>query len=106
MRTLLKVSIPVKSGNKTIKDGTLPKTIQELSEAIRPEAAYFYAENGKRTALFVFDMKDPSQIPAVAEPLFMNLEASVDFWPLMNEADLKAGLEKWAKSNGKAPVTA
>jgi hypothetical protein len=53
MRCLLKVSIPVEIGNVTIGDGTLPKTIESILDELKPEAAYFAEENGKRTG-FVF----------------------------------------------------
>ncbi len=68
MRCLLKVSIPVERGNTTISDGTLPKTIESILDELKPEAAYFAEENGKRTGFVFFDLKDTSQIPAVAEP--------------------------------------
>lgn len=106
MRTLLKVSMPVESSNKAIKEGSLPKIIQSFIEDNRPEASYFYAENGKRTGLFVFDLKDPSQIPQVAEPFFLGLNAAVEFFPVMNAADLKTGLEKASKKTGRVPVAA
>ena len=105
MRTLLKVTMPVEPANKAIKDGALPKIVQSLADSLRPEATYFYAEGGKRTALLVFDLKDPAQIPAVAEPLFMQLNAGVEFFPVMNTEDLKAGLEKAAKQAGRAAVS-
>ena len=39
-----------------------------------------------------FDMKDPSEIPAVAEPWFLAFNAKVSFRPIMNPEDLaKAG---------------
>ena len=100
MRTMLKVSIPVQAGNRAIKDGSLPKLMSSVMDQLHPEAAYFYPENGKRTTLMVFDMKDPSQIPAVAEPFFMGLDAEISLTPVMNAADLKAGLESSAKSRG------
>ena len=65
MRCLLKVSIPVETGNATIGDGTLPKTIESILNELKPEAAYFAEENGKRTGFIFFDLKDTSQIPAV-----------------------------------------
>ena len=94
MRTMMKVSIPVEAGNRAIKDGTLPKTMMAFMEQHKPEAAYFIAEDGRRTAIFVFDLKDPTWIPAVAEPFFINLEAAITCSPAMNAADLKAGLER------------
>lgn len=104
MRTLLKVTIPVEAGNKAIKDGTLPKTIQSTTDAIKPEASYFFTENGKRTAFFFFDLKDPSSIPQISEPLFINLNAEVQYYPVMNANELKAGLEKTWKSKERVPA--
>ncbi|MDP3542304.1 MAG: hypothetical protein Q8T11_07555 [Elusimicrobiota bacterium] len=102
MRTLMKVVMPVEPGNRAINDGTLPSTVQALIEENKPEAAYFYAENGKRTMLFVLDMKDSAQIPELAEPLFMRLNAEVQFFPVMNAADLKSGLDKFsARKHGR-----
>ena len=68
MRCLLKVSIPVETGNAAISDGSLPKTIDSILADLKPEAAYFAEDNGKRTGFIFFDLKDTSQIPAVAEP--------------------------------------
>ena len=93
MRTILKVSMPVEKANQAIKDGSLPRTMTSFMDEHKPEAAYFYAENGQRTALFVFDLKDPTQIPSVAEGFFTSLNAHVTFSPVMNAADLKKGLE-------------
>jgi hypothetical protein len=106
MRTLLKVTMPVEPANKAIKDGSLPKTFQTLTQELRPEATYFYAEHGQRTALMVFDLKDPAQIPSVAEPLFTKLNAAVELYPVMNADELKTGLEKSMKNQGREPAHA
>ncbi len=42
----------------------------------------------------VFDLKDSSDLPRIAEPFFMGLNATVEFTPVMNADDLKAGLGK------------
>ena len=94
MRTMVKVTLPVEAGNRAINDGALPLTVQAIIEKNKPEASYFYAENGRRTMLFVYDMKETSQIPEIAEPLFQGLNADVQFYPVMNAADLKTGLER------------
>ena len=99
MRVMMKVSIPVGAGNKGIADGTLPKTVGEFVETMKPEASYFLAEAGNRTALFFFDLKDPTDIPSAAEPFFMILDASIELTPAMNLEDLQAGL---AKAMGKS----
>ena len=91
LRTLLRISIPVDSGNAAIEDGSLPKIIGGLMEKLKPEAAYFLPE-GERTALLIFDMKDASECASIAETLYSTLDAEVDFSPIMNIDDLKKGL--------------
>jgi hypothetical protein len=98
MRMMLKVTIPVEAGNTAIKDGTLPRTLQNTTERLKPEAAYFFAEDGRRTALFFFDMQDVSQIPPIVEPLFMGMNASLTMVPVMNADDLQKGLAQAAKN--------
>ncbi len=93
MRMMLRWTVPVERGNETIKDGTLSQTIESLIDELKPEAAYFWPENGERGGMMVFDMADPSQIPQIAEPLFLNVDAAVDFAPVMNADDLKKALE-------------
>ena len=99
MRMMMKVTIPVEAGNKGVKEGILPKTVMGFVELMKPEACYFTAEGGKRTAFFFFDLKDPTLIPTVAEPFFMNLNASVEISPVMNLEDMKAGVEKAMKNS-------
>ncbi len=97
MRTLLKISVPVTSGNKAITDGSLPRIVQSTLESLKPEAAYFFPEHGKRTAIMVFDLKDPTQVPSISEPLFMGLDAEVELTPVMSAQDLQAGLAQLAR---------
>ncbi len=98
MRMMLKVTVPVEAGNRAIKDGTLPRVIQSTTERLKPEAAYFLAEDGKRTAMFFFNMQDVSQIPVIAEPLFMGMDAALTILPVMNADDLQKGLTEAAKN--------
>jgi hypothetical protein len=92
MRMMLDVSIPVDAGNTAIKDGRLPRTIAAAVDQLRPESSYFYPANGKRHAIFVFDLKDQAQIPPVAERFFLELNAEVRLTPVMNLEDLQKGL--------------
>ena len=94
MRMLLKISMPVEKGNEAVKSGALQRTMQSTSEALKPEAAYFYPEDGKRTAIMVFDMKGSWQLPATVEPLFQDLGASIHVTPVMNGEDLQRGLKE------------
>ncbi len=92
MRTMLRWTVPVERGNAAIKDGTIGETLEALAKALAPEAAYFWAEDGKRAGMLVFDMADPSEIPQIAEQLFQNLDAAVSFVPVMNADDLQKAL--------------
>jgi hypothetical protein len=92
MRMLLKVQIPVEAGNAAVSEGKMPQIVQGAMEKLKPEAAYFLSLGGVRTALFVFDMADPSQIPVVAEPFFTGANASVELLPVMTAEELQAGL--------------
>jgi hypothetical protein len=77
MRMMLKVGIPTEAGNKGIQDGSLPKLIESTMQALNAEAAYFIAQEGRRCALFFFDMRDSSEIPGIAEPLFSGFNLSL-----------------------------
>ena len=50
MRFLFKASWDIEAGNKLARDGTLGATMRSILDDLKPEAAYFLAENGKRTA--------------------------------------------------------
>lgn len=94
MRTMMRVTIPVEQGNKATKDGSLPEIMQSVLRDLKPEAAYFGSFEGRRTGFIFFDLKDSSDLPRIAEPLFSGFNAAVEFCPMMNAEDLKAGLEK------------
>lgn len=96
MRTMMRVEIPVEAGNEGIRNGSLPATMESVFDQIKPEAAYFATFNGNRCAYVIFDLADPAEIPSIAEPFFMNLNARVEFVPCMNQEDLEAGLNKLA----------
>lgn len=88
MRFLLKISIPVEAGNAAAKAGKLGTIIQSILTELKPEAAYFTDDNGQRTGFVFFDMQDASEIPAIAEPWFLALNASVELHPVMVPDDL------------------
>jgi len=92
MRFLLKVNIPVESGNAAAKAGKLGATIQSILADLKPEAVYFTDNNGQRAGFIFLDMKDASEIPAIAEPWFLAFNASIEIHPVMVPEDLaKAG---------------
>jgi hypothetical protein len=92
MRMMLKMQMPTDKGNAAIKDGSLQRTLESVLNDLKPEASYFLALDGKRTALIFFDMQETSQIPVLAEPLFQSVDASLELIPVMNADELQAGL--------------
>lgn len=92
MRMLMKVQIPTEAGNRAVKEGTIAKIVRSTLDALHPEAAYFATMDGQRTMIVVFDLKATSDIPGIAEPLFMAANATVEFAPCMNADDLRLGL--------------
>lgn len=101
---LMKVNIPVEAGNKAAREGTLGKTMQQILQAIRPEASYFVAENGQRCGYLIVNLENASKIPALAEPWFLAFNASVELNPVMTPEDLQkasADIESCAKIYGQ-----
>ena len=92
MRMMMKVQLDTEAASRAIEDGSLPQFMQESLGQMAPEAAYFGPENGVRTAFIVFDLEDPSQLPALTEPLFSKLKANIQMFPVMDREDLQKGL--------------
>ena len=105
MRMMMQMTIPVEAGNQAARSGAFGAPFQKMLEAMKPEAAYFTSgATGERGGFVVFDLKDTSQIPAIAEPFFLAFNARITFVPVMNADDLaKAapGIEKAVKQHSK-----
>jgi len=90
MRFLFKISLPVEAANAAARDGF--SAMQRILDQQKPEAAYFIAEDGRRTAILIVNMQDASQLPSIAEPWFLAFNASIEVTPAMVPQDLqKAG---------------
>jgi hypothetical protein len=92
MRMMLKILVPTEAGNDAVKDGSLARLFADTIRKLNAEASYFVAQDGLRCALIFFDMKDSAELPAIAEPLFIGVNAEIEVVPAMNADDLKKGL--------------
>jgi hypothetical protein len=103
LRTLIRITPDTTKANEAVRSGRLEKLITGAMERLHPEAAYFFADHGRRTATFICDLADQSEIPAISEPFFVELNATVEFFPCMNLEDLKRGLGR-AATELRTPV--
>ena len=68
---------------------------------MKPEAVYFTEYDGRRGAIVIVDITDPSRIPALAEPWFLSFNADVSSHIVMSPEDLdRAGLDALGKQWG------
>ena len=95
MRMMLRAVVDTEAGNEALRNGSMLKVIEQMMQQLNPEAAYFVgSEDGQRSCVVVFDMADPSQIPAISEPLFQTGKARVTLTPCMSLDDVQRGLSQ------------
>jgi hypothetical protein len=103
MRILLKASLDTAASNRHIQNGTLGPLMKSVMDELKPEAAYFTLENGKRAAYVFMNIEDASEIPRICEPFLLALEAEVEVTPAMNSDDIRKAMpsiESAAKKYG------
>ena len=101
MRMLMTVEMPHEPFNTLVRKGKAGELLGKILAEIKPEAAYFTEQDGKRGAVLVIDVQQPSRVPFYAEPFFLTFNADCRFRIVMSPEDLgKAGLDelgkKWA----------
>lgn len=101
MKMLLTVEFPSEPFNSLVRSGKVGDIIGRILEESKPETAYFTEQEGKRAGIFIVNVQSPSDIPAFAEPFYLNFQANCTFRILMTPEDLqKAGLEELGKKWG------
>ena len=101
MKMLMHVRMPHEPFNTLVRQGKIGALMGRILDDIKAEAVYFTEQDGKRGAILIVDVKDPSRVPSLAEPFFLHLNADCSFRIVMSPDDLKkAGLDelgkKWA----------
>ena len=98
MRMLLNVVIPHEPFNTAVRQGTAGAIVKRILDETKPEAAYFTELDGTRGAVMIVNVDNPSQIPSLSEPWFLNFNADCKFRIVMTPEDLgKAGLDELGK---------
>ncbi len=101
MKMMLNVQFPLEPFNSLVRSGKVGAIIGKILDELKPEAAYFTEQDGRRGCVLIVNLSDPSRVPFFAEPFFLNFNANCRFRIVMTPDDLrKAGLEelgkKWA----------
>ena len=92
MKYIMKVRMSIEKGNEALGDPQFGHKMTDLLAEIKAEAAYFTTICGQRGAFIVVNINDASELPALAEPFFLWLDADIDWYPVMRPEDLaKAG---------------
>ena len=101
MRMLIHAKLPHEPFNGLVRAGKAGKTIERIVAEAKPEAVYFTEYDGRRSAIMIVDVAEPSRVPALAEPWFLSFNADVTFHIVMSPDDLgRAGLDAIGKTWG------
>jgi len=101
MRMLVHAKLPHEPFNSLVRSNRIGELLKRILDDAKPEAVYFSEYGGRRGAIMVVDVADPSKVPAIAEPWFLNFNADVEFHVVMTAEDLgRAGLDQIGKKWG------
>ena len=93
MRFMITFRVPTERGTRPSGTEAFPTTLQSVLEDLKPEAVYFSDIEGARGGYLLVNMDDASQIPAVAEPLFLAMDATVQVHPVFTPEDMPRAME-------------
>ena len=94
MRFLVRAQISTEAGNKMVKNTKFLQELENYIKKVNAEAAYFFEAGGDRTFSFIINLESADMIPDIAEPLFQDIGAKVEFHPVMLFEDLKKAVER------------
>jgi hypothetical protein len=85
---IMLLQFPIEPFNTLVKSGVIGEKMHQILEATKPESAYFTERNGHRGGILVVDVASPVDVPRLAEPWFLTLNAEVEFRVAMTAEDL------------------
>ncbi|WHI49427.1 hypothetical protein P3339_13180 [Microbulbifer sp. MLAF003] len=85
----MKILIPVKPGNNSIADKSMSAVFNEFVASADPESSFFFLEDGKRAAIFIFEEKRQDKLMAYNENFFAVLGAEIWVTPVLTHKELK-----------------
>ncbi|MFD0276962.1 hypothetical protein ACFVHB_24075 [Kitasatospora sp. NPDC127111] len=94
MRALLEISLDTPTANAVINERAVAEKFDRIMSALKPEAVYFFARNGRRSQIMVIDVPDEASLPSVCEPFWLEFNAEVDVHICMNADELREGLSR------------
>lgn len=89
MRMLMQVRLPNEPFNSFARKGELHKRLEAIVEQTKPEVTYFCEFGGRRVAIMIVHPEDPSAIPQLAEPWFLQFNAEVEFHIVMTPEEVR-----------------
>jgi len=79
MRFLVRAQISTDTGNRMIKNPQFMQNLEDYIKKVNAEASYFFEAGGDRTFVFIVNLESSDMIPSVAEPLFQDFGARLNF---------------------------
>jgi len=90
---MVKFTLPTQETNPLVEDGSVGQKMESLLGKLQPEAAYFGPIDGKRGGFIVINMEEGSDVVTKLEPLWLELGASFELFPVATADELRAGLQ-------------
>ncbi len=91
MRMLLHARIPHEVFNAAVRDGSVGRKMKQILDETKAEAVYFTEYDGRRGAIMIINIDDPSEVPKFAEPWFLSFNADVQFHIAMTPEEWESG---------------
>ncbi len=98
MKMILNITFPHEPFNSKIKKGTIGDVLNKLMGELKPEAAYFSLNEGKRNIFMIVNVNSSGDYVKYAEPFFLQFNADIKYDIVITPEEIqKSGLEEIGK---------